>query len=277
MSLLFTDDTANIPHSANNAEHRGHISPLSTDNCPPYGQIVEDDNPRMENTIQQRIRERLEALDLTPEQASRKAGLDKTYLRKLFERPSASPRGNTLEALAKALDVDIAQLISTGDSVVEKVSSDLTNNDVKTANVNPPSRQVMPNDVPVLGTAAGSMEGAFQLVDGVIDYVRRPPALMNSRDIYSIFVEGSSMYPEHKHGDLRFINPHKPARVGDSIVIQIKNNGRLTYDAMIGHLVKRTATQLVIGKLNPEMSLTYSLDDIVSVHKVLDMNELFGV
>jgi phage repressor protein C with HTH and peptisase S24 domain len=100
---------------------------------------------------------------------------------------------------------------------------------------------------------------------------------MNSRDIYSIFVEGSSMYPEHKHGDLRFINPHKPARVGDSIVIQIKNDGRLTYDAMIGHLVRRTATQLVIGKLNPEMTLTYSLEDIVSVHKVLDMNELFGV
>ncbi|MGW6779417.1 XRE family transcriptional regulator [Brucella pseudogrignonensis] len=277
MSLLFTDDTGNNPISAYNAEHRGHISPLSTDNCPPYGQFTEDDNPRMEKNIQKRIRERLEALDLTPEQASRKAGLDKTYLRKLFERPSASPRGNTLEALAKALEVEISHLISTDDSIVEKVSNDVTHNDVKSANVNPPSRQVMPNDVPVLGTAAGSMEGAFQLVDGVIDYVRRPPALMNSRDIYSIFVEGSSMYPEHKHGDLRFINPHKPARVGDSIVIQIKNDGRLTYDAMIGHLVRRTATQLVIGKLNPEMTLTYSLEDIVSVHKVLDMNELFGV
>lgn len=231
----------------------------------------------MENTIQKRIRERLEALDLTPEQASRKAGLDKTYLRKLFERPSASPRGNTLEALAQALEVDVAQLMTANDSAVEKPGNDHSNNDVKNANVNPPSRQVMPNDVPVLGTAAGSMEGAFQLVDGVIDYVRRPPALMNSRDVYSIFVEGSSMDPEHRHGDLRFINPHKPARIGDSIVIQIKNDGRLTYDAMIGHLVKRTATQLIIGKLNPEMTLTFSLQDIVSVHKVLDMNELFGV
>ncbi|MCX2696371.1 XRE family transcriptional regulator [Ochrobactrum chromiisoli] len=277
MSLLFTDDTANATNPYVLAEHRGHISPLSMDNCPPYGQISEDDNPRMENTIQKRIRERLEALDLTPEQASRKAGLDKTYLRKLFERPSASPRGNTLEALAKALDVDITQLISANDSVVEKPSVEFTNTDVKNANVNPPSRQVMPNDVPVLGTAAGSMEGAFQLTEGVIDYVRRPPALMNSRDIYSIFVEGSSMDPEHRHGDLRFINPHKPARVGDSVVIQIKNDGRLSFDAMIGHLVKRTATQLVIGKLNPEMTLTFSLEDIVSVHKVLDMNELFGV
>lgn len=281
MSLLFAEDTASNPHSVNVTENRGHISPLSTEICPPSGQASGDDNPLMENIIHQRIRERLTELNLTEEQASRSAGLDKTYLRKLFERPSSSPRGNTLEQLARALQVDVAFLVAPaahgGELVVEKVDSSKVANEVKSAPVSPPSRQVMPNDVPVLGTAAGSMEGAFQLTDGVIDYVRRPPALMNTRDVYSIFVEGSSMYPEHKHGDLRFVSPHKPARVGDSVVIQIKNDGRLTFDAMIGHLVKRTSTQLQIGKLNPEMTLTFALSDIASIHKVLDMNELFGV
>lgn len=237
----------------------------------------------MENFVHQRIRNRLKELNLTEEQASRNAGLDKTYLRKLFERPSSSPRGNTLERLAQALQVDVTHLVHSpsdqhqSDFMLEHPDGTKSQVEVKSAPINPPARQSMPNDVPVLGTAAGSMEGAFQLTDGVIDYVRRPPALMNARDVYSIFVEGSSMYPEHKHGDLRFVSPHKPARVGDSIVIQIKNDGRLTYDAMIGHLLKRTSTQIQIGKLNPEMTLTYSLNDIVSIHKVLDMNELFGV
>ena len=73
------------------------------------------------------------------------------------------------------------------------------------------------------GSCPPRREGAFQLESGPIDYVARPVALLEARDIYAIYVEGTSMEPEHRPGDLRFVHPHKPARFGDSVIVQMQS------------------------------------------------------
>lgn len=140
-----------------------------------------------------------------------------------------------------------------------------------------PYRDSMEKDVPVLGTAAGShIKGAFKLGSDVIDYVRRPAALKGAKDVYSLYVEGSSMEPQYFPGDLVFVNPNRPPRTGDIVIVQIKDSED-GVEGSIGILVKYSDTVVVLGKRNPPGEIQIKRSNGSTVHKVLSNNELFGV
>ncbi|MBB4277050.1 XRE family transcriptional regulator [Rhizobium mongolense] len=233
---------------------------------------VADRIPHMSETLHDRIRKRLEALDLTPSAASLKAGLSKEMLRKLLDNPDAMPSGKSLTALASALEVT-EQWLLTGDESPLAVRTD-----VRPASSSAPLRHEMPNDVPVRGTAAGShLRGAFQITSDTIDFVRRPPALMNAVNLYSLYIEGSSMEPQYFPGDLIFVHPDKPPRHGDAVVVQCQVDSEGHMEATIGILSRRSADKVTIRKHNPAAEIEIPRDTVISVHKVLSNNELFGI
>jgi phage repressor protein C with HTH and peptisase S24 domain len=245
----------------------------------------------MGNPIAIRISERLKAVKLSAQAASIQAGLSKDTLRKLLGSETQIPAGKTLTGLAKVLRVS-EQWILTGEGPVDDVTAiredgSLAFTQIKTptptwseihpANVPIPNRADMPNDVPVRGTAAGShLKGAFQVTSDVIDYVRRPPALTGARDVYALFVEGSSMEPQYFPGDLIYVHPHRPPRIGDVIVVQAAID-EVNVEATLGVYAKRTERHLSILKRNPESHVQIKREHIKSIHKVLTTNELFGV
>ena len=235
----------------------------------------------MVETLKTRIQQRLTDLGLTPEGASKRAGLSRDFLRQLLHRTSGNPRANNLVKLAAALETTPTWLLE-GEGAKEAAApiqrpTEEYRNEVRSAEVEVPQRLDMSKDVPVMGTAAGSVEGEFQFEGGVIDYVRRPPALANAKDIYTIYVVGSSMEPRYHQGDLCFINPNKPARIGDPVIVQLRDGEHEPIKAIIGHLTRRTADTVFIGKLNPVGDVSIPMATVLRIHKVLDMNELFGV
>ncbi len=206
---------------------------------------------------------------MTPDGASAAAGLDRSYMRKLFEKPGVSPRAETLGAIARVLGVTVAELIG---------EAPPASTDVRAAPILPPLASTMPNDVPVMGTVAAShARGSFQFEGGVIEYVRRPPALTGARNVYAIYVEGTSMEPEHRPGDLRFVHPDRPPRIGDTVVVQTRTGDHEPPAAVLGHYLRKTPTSVVIGKLNPTATVELKRDFVVSVHRVMTLNDLFGV
>ncbi|MGZ2475017.1 phage repressor protein C with HTH and peptisase S24 domain [Sinorhizobium medicae] len=235
--------------------------------------------PHMTETIHDRIKERLRIMDLSPQAASMKAGLSKDTLRKLLANRDQLPTGKTLSTLAPALEVSEQWLLTGQDSGPSQPVQ--PQQEVRVANIELPTNSAMPKDVPVLGTAAGSHHrGAFQLTSDAIDYVRRPPALMGTKDIYSLYVEGSSMEPQYWQGDLVYVHPHKPARSGDAVVVQCRIGDEEpdgTVEATIGLYVRRTGEALIIRKHNPPAEIEIKNEAIISYHKVLTMNELFGI
>gem|GEM_PF-242085 len=245
--------------------------------------------PHMANTIADRIRERLNTMNLTAQGASLKAGLSRDALRKLLANESQIPTGKTLTGLAQALEVSEQWILTGSNAIPDKVQDPASGSgtflhhaqrgrsEVRAANVPLPTRFDMPDDVPVRGTAAGShLKGAFQFTSDAIDYVRRPPALMGARDIYALYVEGSSMEPQYFPGDLVYVHPHKPPRVGDVIVVQAAVDDA-NVEATLGVYVKRTEQFLVILKRNPEAHVQLKRERVKAIHKVLTTNELFGV
>ncbi|NMG39839.1 helix-turn-helix domain-containing protein [Chelativorans sp. ZYF759] len=233
------------------------------------------------------------AREITLEQLGEMVGTDPSTINKL-ERGRMRLNERWLLPLAKALGVSVDDILASPEDMPGIVPHDMHDahrereiarqpgigsDSFRPAAVPVPAPQDMPNDVPVLGTAAGShLRGAFQMDEAnIVDWVRRPPALTGAKKAYALYVEGSSMAPEHNAGDLRFVHPGRPPRIGDTVIVQVRVGANEPIEASIGHYLKKTPTMIVIGKLNPEAQVQLKLDTVIDIHKVLTMNELFGV
>ncbi|WP_295963683.1 XRE family transcriptional regulator [uncultured Bartonella sp.] len=194
-----------------------------------------------------------------------------------WENGSAKPNIERLGELAKLFGVPTDALL-TGTPLNTVIPTANIKNDVIPANVELPSRQYMPQDVPVMGTAACNADhGSFKLDASIIDYVRRPPGLLTTKDVYALYVEGDSMEPRFTAGDLVFVHPRKPVRIGDSVVVQIAKSENEPIEAMIAVLSKRTSHEVFLQKYNPNQIIHFDNKNIVAIHKILEMAELFGL
>lgn len=232
--------------------------------------------------------ERIEQLGLSVEGASMRVSNDRSYFRKLFSRPHSSPRGDTLRRIAAALETTESWLLGNDtapvapkpdsffDSDAYPQSSTYVGNLVNIPRL--PARQEMPLDVPVFGTAAGSLtRGAFQFEGGIVDRVRRPPALMGAPEVFALYVEGSSMEPQYFPGDLIYVHPRRPPRAGDIVVVQCQNGEHSPIEASLGIYRKTTEKAVVIGKRNPSAEIELAREHVKCIQRVLTTNELFGV
>lgn len=140
-----------------------------------------------------------------------------------------------------------------------------------------PGFATLPRDLPVRGVAVGGTDADFQLNGETVDYVRRPPGLAKVRDAFAIYVVGDSMSPRFEEGELLFINPHRPARPGDDVLIEMKPNGHEAGDAFIKRLVKRTPTQWVCRQFNPPAELSYPVAEVKHVLRIMSGADLLGV
>lgn len=252
-------------------------------------------NPQMSRTMIERIDELLAEQKKTRRGAAIAAGLGADFIRNLERRSGSSPRAANLRSLAQVLGTTINWLQS-GDGnkyAAPKIDAQAANDAIELAEpmaVAVPQaalslaklQSAMSPDLPVFGTAAGSMavegHGSFEMEARVIEYVRRPPALSGVADAYAIYVEGMSMHPKHSDGELRFIHPHRRPRIGDSVIVQAKYSEAGPVEAYIGDLIRRTGDRLVIGKLHPAPSeVEFEMRYVESIHRVLTVNELFSV
>lgn len=142
-----------------------------------------------------------------------------------------------------------------------------------------PSRDAMPLDVPVYGVAAGNpMDGAFQLEEGVIDYVRRAPGILNARDVYALYVVGESMWPRFRDGELIYISASRPVRIGDDVILCLPGERPGEPErCFVKTLTGRRADVIEVEQYNPPGRLTFARSNILRLHRVLTMTEVLGV
>lgn len=129
--------------------------------------------------------------------------------------------------------------------------------------------------IPVRGTAQGGPQGAFVLTGDDIDYVRCPPRLATAQGTYALFIEGDSMSPRYEPGELIFVSPRRPARVGDDVVIVLRD-GRGEQTAFIKRLLRRGGEEVVAQQFNPPKEIRFPTADIETIHLVLRMADLYG-
>lgn len=242
-----------------------------------------------------RIEARLKHVKLSANAASEQAGLSRDLIRSIrrgvASRAQRSIETETLAKLAVVLKTSPQWLLSgAGPEEVDSSATSPSPPPVTVAagrgdfevldGVHPPLPGNMPKDVPVLGTAMGSVfdnQEGFHFEGGAIDYLRRPPALANIRDLYAIYVVNDSMWPMHPAGEIRFVNPHKPPQAGSSVVVQTRAYDHDPGQAYIKLLRKRTPTKIVLEQFNPPLTIEIPLQFVRSMHHVYTTNELFGL
>lgn len=234
------------------------------------------------NPIVERIDKRLAELDMSRSAASLQAGLSRDGIRNLSRDPNAKPRGGSLEQLATVLGVSPTWLLTGQDdrTGTDRPAPPQTHPATSRPAVTLPPLAEMPRDVPVMGTAAGSVidngfEG-FEL-SGPVDYVRRPPALSGARDAYAIYITGESMAPAHPAGELRFVHPHRPIHPGCTVIVQTRTWNDDPGQAYIKTLERRSGDRVIVSQHNPQATIEIPSEFVIVLHRVLTMNELFGV
>lgn len=249
----------------------------------------------MENHLKKLVEVRLKTLGKSAAGAAAEVDLGRTFINDILVERKRSVRPDAIEQLARALEVEPEEISLAQRGVWldrwEQQAERLNDYRLMPLGAVPelPPNPAAPADtmifisknVPLIGLAMGSVlrsNIASMVTDNQpIDYVWRPPALTKARDIYAMLIVGDSMAPMHPPGELRFVNPHRPAENGDTVVVRTRNWEGDAPQTLIKILRRRTADKLVLEQLNPSATVEIPFEVVESVHRVLTTRELFGL
>lgn len=149
---------------------------------------------------------------------------------------------------------------------------------VRASSVELPTRPDLGRDLPVMGTAVGGNDGDFSLNGDTVDYVRRPPGLAAARNAFAVYVIGQSMVPRFDEGDLVFVHPGRPPVVGSDVLVELQGPDGSHGPCFIKRLVKRTGSSIVLEQFNPpRRDITFRLEEVRALYRILTPADLFGV
>lgn len=150
-----------------------------------------------------------------------------------------------------------------------------------------------PMDVPVWGSAEGSdyipdldepgtcVETTSLMPDDIIDHIRRPIGIAEKRNVYALFVVGTSMEPRYFDGEPIFVDPARTPAIGDHVVLQLAapdfEEGERVVRAMVKRLEKRTADFYFLRQYTPNLTFKVAKTNVMAIHRVIPPNELHGI
>jgi len=232
--------------------------------------------PLSDESLSDRIGQRLQKLGLSERQASLRAGLSDSYLRNIREGKSTAPRIDTLKKIALVLETTPDWLIS-GKQGETPASADLQQHgdELPESGFNEPANALISGlmlttdrRLPVYGHAVGGIDGDFPMNGTMLFDVLCPPQLSEISEAYAVIISGDSMYPRYEDGEIAFIDPTRRVRRGDYVVAQIMMDEFATPHAYVKKFVQHNAQELVLEQFNPAKQLRFAHAQVVSVHFV---------
>lgn len=137
----------------------------------------------------------------------------------------------------------------------------------------PPPELLGRRDLPVYAAVEGG-PGEMVVAQDPVEYVARPDKLRGIPEAYAVLVRGESMAPLYRPGDQLLVNPRKPWRLREAIVVlyATKNaDGEEHGDgrAMVKEVVSWTSTAVTLRQYNPPGEFTVSLAEWNDIHRVI--------
>ena len=211
------------------------------------------------------------------------AGVSRAVFNDIRRRNNANHE--TIEKLLDAIGVSWAQFDAGKAPDKTPVQSERVRSPI--AEWRAPDR---PRDVPVLGTAAcaelsfGTNGDSVDIEtmeidhDEVIDYLRRPLALMDRRDVYAIYFTGYSMAPKFEPGEPAYVDPKRAPQVMDYAIIQLRTTDseeeERVFAVMAKRIVRQTASYIELEQFNPAATFRVDRKAVKSLHRIIPWAEL---
>ena len=134
----------------------------------------------------------------------------------------------------------------------------------------PPVSDARPNkrDLPVYGQARAGRDG-FDLPAGAeaMSHIARPFFLDGVGTAYAVYVNGDSMEPRFRHGELLFVDPSRPPKRGDDVVVQVIFGDEICGFAK--RFVSASDATTTLHQFNPETDIFHPTSDVKAVHLVV--------
>ena len=141
--------------------------------------------------------------------------------------------------------------------------------------------------VKVLGTAIGhehqfDADGAMIYVEmteidlaETVNYIQRPSAIALRKDIYALYVAGTSMQPRYDPGDPIFVDPHQHPSMHDDVIVQLRDEmSDHVICALIKTLVKRSGSYIDLQQYNPPRIFRIPMERVARIQRVIPRSEL---
>ncbi|MBX4955010.1 S24 family peptidase [Rhizobium lentis] len=201
--------------------------------------------------------------ELTPSGLARRAGLDPTSFNK-SKRLSADGRLRwpSTESIAKVLD-------ATGASMEEFLAFLRPAADSSGERAKHPESHRQAGAIPLLGFAQAGAGGFFD--DGGFpagqgwDVVEFPANPSQKSGVYALEVQGESMMPLYRDGDVLIVEPGAQVRRNDRVVVRT-NEG----EVMAKVLLRRSPRSIELMSLNPEHpNRTLDLSDVDWIARII--------
>lgn len=194
---------------------------------------------------------------MSQERLAEIAGTSQTTIDKIEH--GRSQRSRFLPAVAKALGLDL-----------DKIDPSLANIPQPNASAPFDAPQLSERKIPVYGVAVGGDDGRMKFNGERLDMVSSPEELRNVPDAYAVYVQGDSMFPAFKPGQLVMVHPHKAARPGHDVIVQLHPDDEGDApDGYIKELVRQTPSAVVVRQYNPPMEIEFERQRVKSIHVVV--------
>ena len=194
---------------------------------------------------------------LTPSGLARRAGLDATSFNK-SKRLSQDGRLRwpSTESIAKVLDATGASL--------EQFLSFIRPSTMAAQGISPPG-----SSIPLIGFAQAGAGGFFD--DGGFpagqgwDMVEFPAAGGHRAGAYALEVQGESMLPLYRDGDILIVEPGAQIRKNDRVVVKTREG-----EVMAKVLLRQSARSIELLSLNPEHpNRSFDLVDVEWIARII--------
>lgn len=200
---------------------------------------------------------------LTPSGLARKAGLDPTAFNKSKRLgPDGRLRWPSTESVAKVLEATGASL--------DDLFGHLQAGSLATSTPTPEdSFPPQSSSIPLLGFAqagAGGFfdDGGFPAGQGwdVVDFPAGPP---RRSGVYALEVQGESMLPLYRDGDVLIVEPGAQVRRGDRVVVKTREG-----EIMAKVLFRQSARNIELLSLNPDHpNRSFEMADVEWVARII--------
>jgi phage repressor protein C with HTH and peptisase S24 domain len=169
---------------------------------------------------------------------ARKAGLDPTaFNRSKRISPEGKPRWPSTESISKVLTV-------TGASMTDFIAL------VETREITITTTRNAARPIPLIGLVQAGREGYFDdsgfPAGSGWDEVRFPDSHATDEHAYALEVQGDSMQPLYRDGDIIVVSPTAQTRKGDRVVVKTRKG-----EVMAKELMRKTGQKIELRSMNP--------------------------
>jgi phage repressor protein C with HTH and peptisase S24 domain len=118
----------------------------------------------------------------------------------------------------------------------------------------------------------------LNLLEGPVDWARRPAGLAGVDHVFALYIEGDSMSPWREPGDLIYVSKSRPAQIGSHVVVVLKPEkpGEQPV-AYVKKLVRRTAERVELRQYNPDGIMCLAAGLVSEVLRVIEWSEVLGI